>query len=87
MNIGYVIATKSSCMDSQSLRGDMVAASLILHCTGWSVSTSTVMVFPSTLGLLLISLTTDPARWSARDCYRHHSLDSVDSFQTSYTTK
>ena len=78
---------KSSCMDSQSLRGDLVVASLRLHCTGWSVSTSTVMVFPSTLGLSLISLTADSARWSARDFYCHHSLDSVDSFQTSYTTK
>ena len=74
-------------MDSQSLRGDLVVASLRLHCTGWSVSTSTVMVFPSTLGLSLISLTADSARCSARDFYCHHSLDSVDSFQTSYTTK
>ena len=84
MNTGV---TKSSRMDSQSLRGDVVVASLILHCTGWSVSTSTVMVFPSTLGLSLISLTADSARWVCKRLLLSLSLDSVDSFQTSYTTK
>ena len=52
-------------MDSQSLRGEDIAASLILHWTGWSVWRSTVMLFPSTLGLSLIRFTTCPAKWSA----------------------
>ena len=82
---------KSFWMDSQSRRGDAIAASLIPHCTGWSVSISTVMLFPSTLGLSLISLTTNPARWSAassmparyQSC--HHFLDSWNS-TSNYTT-
>ena len=49
-------------MYSQSLRGEDIAASLIPHWTGWSVRRSTVMLFPSTLGLSLIRFTTCPAR-------------------------
>ena len=86
------VSMKGFWMDSQSLRRDAIAASLIPHCTGWSVSISTVMLFPSTLGLSLISLTTNPAKWRATSSvpamYQsyHHFLDHWNS-TSNYTTK
>ena len=88
---------KELCIDSQSLRGDAIVASLIVipHCTGWFVSTSTLILFPSTLGLSLISLTTYPARWSkcnikcaCKTSVPHHFLYSKEfrNSTSNYTT-
>ena len=72
-------------MDSQSLSEEDIVASLILHRTGWSVWRSTVMLFPSTLGLSLISFTTWPTKWATWNTNflniplttHHHSMDGV----------
>ena len=73
-------------MDSQSLSEEDIVASLILHRTGWSVWRSTVMLFPSTLGLSLISFTTWPTKWATWNTNflniplttHHHSMDGVN---------
>ena len=79
--IALHVNEKTSCrrrlVHSQSLRGEAVVESLIPHWTGWSVLSSTVMLFPSTLGLSLIRFTTCPAR---QKCNIKHATKKVNNF-------